>query len=72
MWNMLERANPSLYEFEGDRFWSCAKNGANPSYKGNYLQYRIDPTGRTMDLEMVYAEYCKPKPEACHSDIQLQ
>ena len=56
-----------LIEMATSRFWQCPPKSARPSHSGNFIHFRTEQTDRwnTMDVMMVQAESCKPKPEQC-------
>ena len=57
--------------FENYSILSCAKDGKDPCY-GNFIDYSLSSNEATLDLRMVNAEYCRPKPAECHCKTMLK
>ena len=65
------KATPSHHELESYSILTCAEDGKD-FCEGNFIVYSLSSNRVTFDLRDVNAEYCKPKPKACHCKTMLK
>ena len=63
-----------LIEVATSSFWHCPPKRKHSGNLGNFIQFTTVQTDRwnTMDVMMVQAESCKPKPEQCRCKSLLE